>query len=289
LSKAATRFRGWTLLHTDLPSITEQLDPSGIAARELERLMNQRTNAPNALTIVGPGRVGSSIARAAEGAGIDVLLGGRDLSADQLTGRMVLLCVPDSAITAAAEHIAVVTSGGAPPLLLGHTSGATTLSQLDGRAGGTFSIHPLQTVPDGETDLRGCPAAIAGGDGSALAAARDLTAALGMVPFEIDEEDRATYHAAASIASNFLITLEQTAADLLGGIGVDAPRETLAPLVRRSLENWERRGPDALTGPIVRGDTETVERHRRALAEHSPETLEMYDAMADRTRAMVTR
>lgn len=251
--------------------------------------MNERTNAPNALTIVGPGRVGSSIARAAEGAGIDVLLAGRELNADQLAGRTVLLCVPDSAITSAAEHIAVVTSGGAPPLLLGHTSGATTLAPLEGRAEGTFSLHPLQTVPDGETDLRDCPAAIAGGDDSALAAARGLAEKLGMAPFEIGEEDRAVYHAAASIASNFLVTLEQTAADLLGGIGVDAPRETLAPLVRRSLENWERRGPEALTGPIVRGDTETVERHRAALAERSPESLAMYDAMAERTRAMVAR
>lgn len=250
--------------------------------------MNDRTYAPQALTIVGPGRVGKSIARAAERAGLDVLLTGRDFTREQVSGRTVLLCVPDAAIAPAAEQIAVRCGSENPPRLLGHTSGATTLEPLaGGQSEGAFSLHPLQTVPDGSTDLRDCPSAVAGSTEVAVRTATALSTELDMRPFEVAEDDRAVYHAAASIAANYLITLEQTAADLLGGIGVPNPREVLAPLVRRSLSNWEQLGAEAITGPISRGDDVTVERHRAALEARSPETLALYDVMAERTRAMV--
>lgn len=151
-------------------------------------------------------------------------------------------------------------------------------------ADGAFSLHPLQTVPDGETPLSGCPAAVAGSDRESLEVASELAETMGMEAFEVAEEDRAVYHAAASIASNFLVALEQTAADLLGGIAVDRPREILEPLVRRSLDNWAERGPEALTGPIVRGDRATVEAHREALRERRPDLVAFYDSMADLTR-----
>jgi len=251
--------------------------------------MNTDNQAPTALTIVGPGRVGNSLARAAENAGIEVVLTGRDFTSEEVSGRIVLLCVPDSEIGPAASAIALGCEAGALPRLLGHTSGATTLGPLEGaQSEGAFSLHPLQTVPDGSTDLSGCPSAVAGSTGPAAGTAAALARALGMSPFAIDEADRAVYHAAASIAANYLITLEQTAAELLGDIGVDDPREVLAPLVRRSLANWERLGDGAITGPIARGDAETVERHRAALRDRSPETLPLYDALAERTRAMVS-
>ena len=88
------------------------------------------------------------------------------------------------------------------------------------------------------------------------------------------------------MASNFLVTLEQSAAELLGGIGVENPRQVLAPLVRRSLENWISDGPEALTGPIARGDETTVRRHREALSDRQPRLLPLYDALADATREM---
>jgi len=248
--------------------------------------MNQRKNAPQALTIVGPGRVGNSIARAATEAGVDVLLTGREFTRDQIAGRIVLLCVPDAAISTVAERIGEL-CGPDRPRLAGHTSGATTLEPLRNcQTDGAFSLHPLQTVPDRSTDLKGCPGAVAGTTDLALETATALAEELGMNPFAVAEADRAVYHAAASIAANYLVTLEQTAADLLGGIGVTDPREVLAPLVRRSLSNWEALGSDALTGPIARGDTVTVERHRAALAAANPEVLVLYDAMAERTRAM---
>jgi predicted short-subunit dehydrogenase-like oxidoreductase (DUF2520 family) len=103
-----------------------------------------------------------------------------------------------------------------------------------------------------------------------------------MRPFEVPEERRAAYHAAASIASNLLVALEESAADLLERIGIDEARALLAPLVLRTAANWAERGPEALTGPIARGDGATVERHRAALRESAPELLPIYEALADR-------
>ncbi|MGK2931919.1 MAG: Rossmann-like and DUF2520 domain-containing protein [Solirubrobacterales bacterium] len=243
--------------------------------------MNQETTAPQALTIIGPGRVGKSIAKAAAGAGIEVELAGRETDLD-LAGKTVLICVPDGSIGEVAVSIA---GSGSLPRFTGHTSGATTLEPLaEAQAEGAFSLHPLQTVPDGETDLSGCPCAIAGDTATAAGMASALGSGLGMEPFEIDEADRALYHAAASIASNFLVTLEQTASGLLDELGVERSREVLAPLVQRSLDNWRERGAQALTGPISRGDEATVSRHRAALAESRPDLVGLYDAMAERTR-----
>jgi predicted short-subunit dehydrogenase-like oxidoreductase (DUF2520 family) len=245
--------------------------------RELERdPFPSPLNAP--LAVVGRGRVGRSLCRAAELAGLDVRLAGREDAAEACRGAgAALLCVPDEAIGAAAERIA----SDAPPLV-GHVSGATTLDPLSAAAGTAFSIHPLQTFPDGDTPVEGTPAAIAGSDAEALVYARALAGALGMRPFEVPEESRAAYHAAASIASNLLVALEESAAELLARTGVADARELLAPLVLRTAANWAERGPEALTGPIARGDRETVERHRAALAQAAPELIAFYDALAAR-------
>ena len=110
-----------------------------------------------------------------------------------------------------------------------------------------------------------------------------------MRPFEVAEEDRAAYHAAASIASNFLVALQESAAELLGAAGAADARELLSPLVLRTAANWSERGADALTGPIARGDEATVERHREALRERAPELLALYEALAERTRTIAAR
>lgn len=248
--------------------------------------MENRSGAPVALTIVGSGRAGSSIAAAVRQVGIDVTVVGRTFGPEAISGRCVLLCVPDSEIRAAA---AALTPADGPPRAVGHISGATTLGPLAeaGATDGTFSLHPLQTIPEPDTDLTGAHAAVSGSSPEMLALATGLAEAAGMHAFQVREEDRAVYHAAASIASNFLVALEQTAADLLGDIGIEQPREVLAPLVSRTLENWIAAGPDALTGPIARGDRVTVDRHREALAESSPEVLSLYNAMAGRTAALV--
>jgi predicted short-subunit dehydrogenase-like oxidoreductase (DUF2520 family) len=260
--------------------------------RELERDRpnTHSADAPIAdstvLAIVGTGRVGGSLAAVAERAGLQVLTAGRDDAASVCArADAALLAVPDSEITPAAQALAPAVGR---LCLIGHTSGATELAALTPAtdAGAqAFSLHPLQTVPDDATDFTGCPAAIAGSGPGAVEFARALAERLGMVAFEIADADRATYHTAAAMASNFLIALEESASGLLGTLTPDA-RELLTPLVLRTAANWSERGSAALTGPIARGDVATVERHLEALRERAPELLALYEALAERTRAI---
>jgi len=106
-----------------------------------------------------------------------------------------------------------------------------------------------------------------------------------MKPFEVPDDRRSAYHAAAVMASNFLIALEEAAAVLLARAGVEDARAILTPLVLRTAANWAEAGSMALTGPIARGDAVTVQRHRDALRELAPELLPLYDALAERTVA----
>jgi predicted short-subunit dehydrogenase-like oxidoreductase (DUF2520 family) len=220
--------------------------------------------------------------------GLQVNLAGRlDHLAACRSAEVALLCVPDDEIETAAESVAAAV----PPLrFVGHVSGATALDALAaaGSAGAdVFSLHPLQTIPDPGSDLVGAPCAIAASTPAALALARELALLLEMRPFDVPDEARAGYHAAAAIASNLLVALEESAAGLLERSGVDhPPRELLAPLVLRTAANWAERGPDALTGPIARGDAATVERHLEALRELAPELVPMYEALAERAHEL---
>jgi len=258
--------------------------------RELEREIspdNSAATLPEALTVCGAGRLGGSLARAASEAGLEVRTAGRADAADACAGaEIVLLSVPDAEIAAACE----VAAGADPaPRLIGHTSGATTLEALAAAADAgiaTFSLHPLQTFADDATSPQGAPCAVAGSDADAVAVATALAERLGMRAFEVPEESRAAYHAAASIASNFLVALEESAAELAERAGIEDARELLAPLVLRTAANWSERGADALTGPIARGDEATVERQRAAVEAVAPQLVPMYEALADRARAV---
>jgi predicted short-subunit dehydrogenase-like oxidoreductase (DUF2520 family) len=117
--------------------------------------------------------------------------------------------------------------------------------------------------------------------------ARALAQMLRMRPIEIAPGDRAAYHAAASIASNFLVTLEAAAERLAATVGMD--REDLLPLVRATVENWARLGGErALTGPVARGDERTVAAQRQAIADRAPDLLALFDTLVDATRALAT-
>lgn len=225
------------------------------------------------IQIVGPGRMGTAIDAALRAAGLDVLpIAGRGATGEGAD--TVLLAVPDAAIREAAELIA-------PGPLVGHLSGATGLDALGSREG--FGLHPLLTVTGEGARFEGAHAAIAATSARALAAAEQLAAALGMRTFEMADRDRPAYHAAASVASNYLLALEGFAEHLAASAGV--PREALAPLVRATVDNWTRSGAAAaLTGPIARGDEQTVARQRAAVAERLPERLELFDALTDATR-----
>jgi predicted short-subunit dehydrogenase-like oxidoreductase (DUF2520 family) len=224
-----------------------------------------------ACAVVGHGRLGTALAAALidAGATVDGPLG-RGATAE--SADVVLLAVPDAEIANAAAAIA-------PGRLVGHCSGATTLAPLHAHAQ-AFSLHPLMTVTAAGADFAGATAAIAGTTHAALATARTLAAALGMATIEIADADRPAYHAAASMASNFLVTLEW-AAERVGGLD----RAALAPLVRATVDNWATQGPrTALTGPIARGDEDTVAKQRAAVADRAPDLTRLFDALADATR-----
>src|SRR4051794_24111692 len=236
---------------------------------------------PSRLAIVGRGRVGTALARAFADGGLDVegpLARGEEPTAD-----VVLLCVPDGEIANAAA--------GTDARFIGHVSGATPLDFLtvDGSEHAAFGLHPLQTVTGAETDFAGCGCAIAGSTPAALELAGRLAVAARMQPFEIDDSARAASHAAASIASNFVVTLEWMAERVAATAGTEAEdaRRMLAPLVRRTVDNWASLGPHAaLTGPVARGDEVTVARQRKAIADAAPDLLPLFDALVDQTREL---
>jgi predicted short-subunit dehydrogenase-like oxidoreductase (DUF2520 family) len=230
----------------------------------------------DSIAVIGAGRLGTALAAALRAAGLTV---------DGPLGRgaapeaaIVLLCVPDGEIAAAAAKVA-------PGPLVGHCSGATGLAPLDGHE--AFAVHPLMTVTHSALPgvFAGAGCAVDGSTPRALEVAETLAERLGMRATRVRDEDRAAYHAAASIASNFLVTLEGGAERLAATAGV--ARALLVPLVRTAVEDWAALGPErALTGPIVRGDEATVARQRAAVAERTPELLALFDALAGATRAL---
>lgn len=226
------------------------------------------------LTILGRGRVGGSLAAAAERSGIEITEG----------AGAVLICVPDDSIGEVCREL-----GDRTPALVGHTSGACGLDVLSAaaeRGASTFTLHPLQTFPGPDTAISGTPCAISGDGPAAIDYAEHLAAELGMRPFRIPDEARAEYHAAASMASNFLIAIEEAATELLARAGIEDGRDLLSPLVLRTAANWSEGGASALTGPIARGDEETVRRHREAIGRTWPELLDAYDRLAEITETI---
>ena len=230
----------------------------------------------DSIAVVGAGRLGTALAAALRASGLAVE-GPLGRGAEPRAG-VVLLCVPDAEIAAAAGAVE-------PGRLVGHCAGALGLEPLSSHEG--FALHPLMTVPAGAPPdvLAGAGCAIDGATPRALRIAAALAARLRMRATRVAPEDRAAYHAAASMASNFLVALEGAAERLAATAGVD--RALLAPLVRATVENWAQLGAErALTGPIARGDEATVARQREAVHERAPELAPLFDALADATRAL---
>ena len=227
------------------------------------------------MAVIGRGRVGGALAGGLRRAGYEVS-GPLGRGADGSGADAVLLCVPDAEISRAAAHVL-------PGPIVGHCSGATPLRELTPHE--AFSLHPLMTVTDEGADFAGAGAAIAGTTPRALELAAELARALGMLPVRVAEADRPAYHAAASIASNFLVTLEAAAERIAGAAGIE--RGQLVPLVRATVENWARLGPErALTGPVARGDEATIDRQRAAVEDVAPDLVPLFDELVTATRAL---
>lgn len=163
-------------------------------------------------------------------------------------------------------------------------SGAAILEPLRTRGVRTAAIHPAMTFtgnPEVEVQrMAGARFAITGSDKDATQQSRAIVEALGGVAVEIDEDRRTLYHAALSHAANHLVTLLAGASRALQAAGVEQPEALMAPLVRASLENSIAKGFDGLSGPLLRGDANTIRRHLAVLADDCPEALPAYRAMA---------
>jgi predicted short-subunit dehydrogenase-like oxidoreductase (DUF2520 family) len=224
--------------------------------------------------IVGRGRMGEALASALDAAGVPVR-GPLGRGADGAGAALVLLCVPDREIAAAAACLG-------PDVLVGHVSASAPLELLVPRE--RFTLHPLLSVVGAGAHFAGAVGAVDGSTPRALGVARALAEKLGMRPRVVAAADRPLYHAAATAASNFLVTVEDLAERLADRVGLD--RSALVPLVRATVENWAAAGSRALTGPIARGDEETVQRQRDAVAAAAPELLALWDALTASTRAL---
>jgi predicted short-subunit dehydrogenase-like oxidoreductase (DUF2520 family) len=230
---------------------------------------------PLDVAIVGAGRVGGAFARALRRGGhrVTAMLGRTDDLGAVSGPSVVIIAVPDDSLASVAQEVGALIPPGA---VVAHTCGATGLAPLHACGERVAAIHPAIAIPDPDTPLAGavfgvtCPENL-------RAWCDAFVSSLGGRTLFVPEEERVRYHAALAIASNFAVALAGDAAELLGG------HEALIPLLRQTIENVARHGPDAaLTGPVVRGDAGTVRAHLDALPPH---LLESYVVNARRALA----
>ncbi|SKB36835.1 Rossmann-like and DUF2520 domain-containing protein [Sphingopyxis flava] len=252
---------------------------AGRVAQALALGLGAHSAAPVMLWGRSPDRLESAVKRAGRtlAAELETLVGACDL---------IGIAVSDDALGSVAVAMAAAMPRGRAPFVF-HVSGRSGAALLDPlRAVGalTAAIHPVMTFTgDPGTEVQrmsGARFAITGADAEAKAAARDVVCCLGGVGVDIAEAHRPLYHAALCHAANHLVTLLEGSFDALRGARVDDPAGLLAPLVRAALENSLGHGLSALSGPLLRGDEETIAGHLEALAGHRPEILPPYRAMA---------
>jgi predicted short-subunit dehydrogenase-like oxidoreductase (DUF2520 family) len=220
------------------------------------------------IRIVGAhGRVGSAVS---------ARLSQRGISHDAADPRLILLCVPDRVVA----DVAAETPVGP---WIAHVSGATPLAALEPHVR-RFGLHPLQSFSKalGPEQLDGAWGAVTAESDDARAVGRWLAETLGLRPFDLADEARSAYHAGAAMASNYLVTLRAAARSLLDAAG--APPDALDPLIRGVQDTQFE-----LTGPIARGDWETVERHLAVIRAERPEFEELYRVLAEATAVVAGR
>jgi predicted short-subunit dehydrogenase-like oxidoreductase (DUF2520 family) len=246
------------------------------------------------LVIVGPGRAGGAIAIAATRAGHEIAgvlsrsagTEWTDLSWDEPLpdADIVLIAVRDDAIADVSNRIAPNVGRVG---VVAHVSGFTpvvVLHHLQDRGVAVGGFHPLQTLPDAETGADALADSFVGIDGDPLAVdmLTHLASTLGMRHFALTDAARPAYHAAAAAAANFVVTSLAVSADLYESAGIDPA--VSRPLVERVVANVFDKGPVAsLTGPIARGDIETVVGHLEAAHEVSEYVGRQFRLLAEAT------
>jgi predicted short-subunit dehydrogenase-like oxidoreductase (DUF2520 family) len=261
------------------------------------------------VAIVGPGRVGQALGKLLSQAGIPILcVAARRLAAArravQFIGcgepirlsdsrlseaSVILLTTADSALPQVAEELARRPGGRgkwAGKVVL-HTCGSlpsAVLRPLRQRGAAIGSLHPFQTVPSpsaGMRNLRGCFWSIEG-DATAQKVARHWVSALGGTPFRVRPTQKIVYHLAAFLVCPTLVTLMERSVRLLKRAGVPAgiARPMLCQFVTETARNFAAVGARrALTGPAVRGDWATIERHLVALRQVFPDLVPVYKTL----------
>lgn len=196
---------------------------------------------------------------------------------------ILLIAVPDDAIAQVTARL-VALSAVRENQMLAHLSGRHGLAVL--AAGGgcgahRAAVHPIMTLPGtaGQGVFVGVPFGVTA-DADVVAAVHRLVIDIGGVPLAIADDRRAQYHAALVLGGNFLASLTGAAQDLLAGVGIADPAAALGPLLRASLEHALAGGWAAATGPVRRGDRDTVRAHRQALAQVDPALEQVYRALA---------
>lgn len=266
------------------------------------------------VTIIGAGAVGRSIALALfhGGAKVDGVYSLHGNTARVLSKKVkarisgsigeisnvadqVILCVPDGKIASVATTLAQQRHSLKNSTIL-HTSGALSSSELaavkkQGAAVGSF--HPMHTFPrNARISLKGIWCAIEG-DTAALKVAKQLAKILHAQTFTISKEEKVLYHTAGVFASNYLVTLLSVVERIAAEVGI--PRKNLwkiyGNIIRQTLENVLSSSPaEALTGPIARGDVETVTRHLDALSGKSlNHLLPLYSALGIETARLARK
>ncbi|HTA09985.1 MAG TPA: DUF2520 domain-containing protein [Streptosporangiaceae bacterium] len=252
--------------------------------------------------VVGAGRVGTALAVALSRAGhritgasaisaasrrrVEKFLPGTPIMepADVVVADLVLLTVPDDVLGGLVRGLAAT---GAPLAgrMLAHASGLHGLAVLEpavAEGALPMALHPVMTFtgrPDDADRLAGISFGVTAPE-VLRPAAEVLVMEMGGEPVFIAEADRGLYHAALAGAANHLVTQVVQAADLLTKAGVGQPSRMLGPLLSAALDNALRLGDAALTGPVARGDAQTVAGHLDALRADAPEALPAYLALA---------
>ncbi|AGL01064.1 hypothetical protein Desgi_1584 [Desulfoscipio gibsoniae DSM 7213] len=260
------------------------------------------------IAIIGAGKVGSAlgILLQQKGYAVAAVASRTKESAQQLSRRLncpvlsnqeaaaraelVFITTPDRSISPVAAEIAKA-GGFRPGQVVTHTSGAHAAGELQGvREAGALavSIHPLQSFAEVRAAMENLPGSYFAleGDESALPLARQVVEDLNGKWFTISAADKPVYHAAACIASNYLVSLMHFATGLYAkfGLGPKEAFEALYPLVQGTVANITKVGPTgALTGPVARGDAPTIAGHMKAFQELDPQLRELYSLLGQYT------